>query len=346
VPAIRSFTEFIREFSASWFSVVMGTGVFTTALNIMGKEYSSKSIIVMSHAFTFINFIFFFVILVPFLLKLIAFSEEVKGDFRDPTKMNFYMMFGIAMLTLSSNFSIVTYILPFYVVFWFAGTLTVILFEIGIMFLTFMKSDIQIKHISPVWFLGTTGLLLVPGSGVLLTNIETIRDLVIFLFDFSFGAGFFLYLALFAIWIYRFVLHKPLESARIPLFWINMGPIGAAITSLVAYFSIVPHLNNIAMFFALLFFGAGTWWFFMAILITIYYMHMMRISYRAAWWSFAFPLGQFLIGAQLLNCISGSKTIDFLINFIFVILAIIWCLNVFLTLTCLMEGKLTEAQKI
>ncbi len=346
MPAIRSFKEFIREFSASWFSVVMGTGVFTTAINIMGRKYSNSFVISVSHTFAFINFIFFFVILVPFLLKLIVFSEEVKGDFRDPTKMNFYMMFGIAMLTLASNFSIVTYILPFYMVFWFAGALTVILFEMSIMFLTFMKSDIQIKHISPVWFLGTTGLLLVPGSGVLLTNFEPIRDLVIFLFDFSFGAGFFLYLALFAIWIYRFVLHEPLESARIPLFWINMGPIGAAITSLVAYFSIVPHLNNISMFFALLFFGAGTWWFFMAILITIYYMHSMRISYKAAWWSFAFPLGQFLIGTMLFNYTWNCKTIDFLINFIFVILAIIWCLNVFLTLKYLMEGKLAEAQRI
>ena len=250
------------------------------------------------------------------------------------------------MLSLSTNFSVVNLILPFYIFFWFSGAIAVIAIEMFIMFITFMGKHITMEHINPSWFLGATGLLLVPGTGTLVVEIEHLRDLALFLFDFSFGAGFFLYISLFSIWIYRFILHEPLHKNRIALFWINLGPIGASLTSLLSYYYFFPGLDGVSIFFSLLFFGIGVWWFFMAIMVTIYYLDKMKVPYKTAWWSFTFPLGQFLIGAFLFNSFLEYRSIDDFLLVLYFILILMWTINIILTLRCLFKRNIVMAQRM
>ena len=339
-----SFRDFLRDFSSSWFAVVMGTGVFTTATKMIGVDYSMPILVRFSELLALLNFILFSVILVPFLIKVLLFTDAVREDFRNPFRANFYVTFGVAMLTLSSNFSFVVSIPLFYHLFWFSGAIAVIVIEMLIMFVTFMGEHINLEHINPSWFLGATGLLLIPGTGASLLAEEGLRDLALFLFDFSFGAGFFIYIALFSIWMYRFILHAPLKRNRIPLFWINLGPVGAFLTSISTYYYGTFGLHDSTTLFALLFFGNGVWWFSMALLITSYYLRRMHVEYRTAWWSFTFPVGQFLVGSYFLNSIIGYRSIDDFILFLYAVLVILWIINVGMTLAAVLRGNIRIAQ--
>ena len=341
---MESFRDFLREFSSSWFAVVMGTGVFTTATSMIGSDHHISFLILFSEILAFLNFLLFAVVLGPFLIKIFVFADAVREDFRDPFRANFYVTFGVAMLTLSTNFSVVVPVDTFYHFFWFAGAITVIVIEMLIMLITFMERHIQLEHINPSWFLGATGLLLIPGTGAGIVSVPYLRDLALFLFDFTFGAGFFIYLALFAIWMYRFILHAPLKGNRIPLFWINLGPIGAFLTSISTYYYGIFGLHDSTTLFALLFFGNGVWWFFMALLITLYYLRRMNIPYRTAWWSFTFPVGQFLVGSYFLNSIIGYRSIDEFVMFLYAILIILWVINVGMTLAAVLRGNIRIAQ--
>lgn len=343
---MKSFKTFIREFPASWFAMIMGTGVFATATYLIGGRYHIQIMQDFAYFIVFFNFVMFFVLLVPFLAKLIFFRETVKKDFENPFKANFYVTLGVGMLSLATNFSVVTPIFPVYFVFWYTGTFTIITIETVLLFMAFMSTRIEIKHINPSWFLGTTGLLLIPGSGVWALHVETLKNLSQFLIDFSFGAGFFLFIGMFSTWIFRLLVHEPLKNEHIPLFWINLGPVGAALTSLMAYYLYLPHLRGVVTFFALLFFGTGAWWFLMASIVTIYYIHRLKIPYKTAWWSFTFPIGQFLVGSYLFDEHVECRSINEFLILLYTVLAVIWVANIVLMGRCIMKGNIRNAQNL
>ena len=86
-----TFRDFVRTFSSSWFALVMGTGVFTTSTHMIGAKYSLSFLMDFASVMAFLNFVFFFIILVPFVGKLVFFWKEVKEDFKNPIKANFYV---------------------------------------------------------------------------------------------------------------------------------------------------------------------------------------------------------------------------------------------------------------
>ncbi len=343
---VSSFKDVIKEFPASWFAMIMGTAAFGTATYLMADKYSLSWLRCLSYGVVFYNFMAFLVLLIPFTLKLILFTDVVKSEFRDPFKSTFYVTFGVGMLALSTNFSIVLPNFPAYFVFWYAGSLATIIIETALLFATFINTHVELKHITPSWFLGTTGLLLIPGAGSSVLRVELVRNLSQFLIDFSFGAGFFLFIAFFAIWIYRFILHEPLERDRMPLFWINLGPVGAGLTSLVTYYIFLPGLRGVATFFALLFFGTGVWWFFMSLIVTFYYIRRVPIPYRTAWWSFTFPTGQFFVGSYYFNEYIKCRSINEFLIFVYAVLAVIWFLNIALMFKSILRGNLREVETL
>ncbi len=341
-----SFREVIKNFSPSWFAMVMGTGVYATSTGVLYYIIHLSFLVIFSQWLVFINFVMFSAILVPFLWKLLFYPNEVKRDFKNPLQANFYVMFGIALLSLAANFSIVNPVGILYISFWFFGTLAVVIIEMYILTISFLGKHIEIQHINPSWFLGTTGLLLVPGTGFMVVMVPQLHDLSLFLFDFSFGAGFFLYIALFSIWIYRFILHEPLKNYRIPLFWINLGPIGAFLMSLIVHYHYSVGLEGVSMFFAMLLMGSGVWWFIMALIITLYYLGHINIPYKTAWWSFTFPLGQFLIGVNLFNSVYHNSTITLFVVFLYLLLSVFWITNIFMMIHSLLREGIMAVQGI
>ena len=342
---MKNFGELIRNFSPTWFAVVMGTGVFATSTHIIGVEYFPY-FIPFSSFLVFLNFIMFFVILVPWSMRWLFYWKNAMEDMKNPLKANFYVTFGLAMLTLGMNFSTVVIIPLFSIIFWILGVISSIVIVIAIMFFAFIGTHAGIEHINPTWFLGSTALLLIPSSADYPITIPAVRDLLTFLFDFSFGTGFLLYMAILPVWIYRFILHEPLKPARIPLLWINMGPIGAILTSLATYYYYISHLEGISLFFSTLFFGFGVWWFIIATIITLYYIAKLRVPYRTAWWSFTFPLGQYLIGSAYFNQIFSLVSIDYFIIILYAALFLLWVFNMVIMLVKLGEGTLLVIQGI
>jgi len=325
-------TDFVRNFSVSNFSMVMGTGAVALSTYLMGKDLSSPPLISLSIIIGAGNFILLSILIILFLVKLTLYPQMVRKDFEDPLKTNFHMTLGISMLVVSSTFSEIISAFPLSLVLWFLGSFLIIITEMLAMFVTFLGHHIKLEHINPSWFLGATGLLLIPGTGIFFLKFVHIHNVALFLFDLSFGAGFFLYLALFSIWLYRFILHKPLENQIIPLFWINLGPIGASLISLSSYYYFLPQLGGVCILLNYLLLGLGMWWLFLALIVTFYYIKKVGVSYTTAWWSITFPLGQFLIGIYRFNELVSHENLHGLLMALFILLLILWILNAILTI--------------
>ena len=297
-------TDFVRNFSVSNFSMVMGTGAVALSTYLMGKDLSSPPLISLSIIIGAGNFILLSILIILFLVKLTLYPQMVRKDFEDPLKTNFHMTLGISMLVVSSTFSEIISAFPLSLVLWFLGSFLIIITEMLAMFVTFLGHHIKLEHINPSWFLGATGLLLIPGTGIFFLKFVHIHNVALFLFDLSFGAGFFLYLAL----------------------------IGASLISLSSYYYFLPRLGGVCILLNYLLLGLGMWWLFLALIVTFYYIKKVGVSYTTAWWSITFPLGQFLIGIYRFNELVSHENLHGLLMALFILLLILWILNAILTI--------------
>ncbi|WP_456423509.1 SLAC1 family transporter, partial [Thermococcus sp.] len=167
------------------------------------------------------------------------------------------------------------------------------------------------KSITPAWFIPPVGLIVIPISGAKLMSLSsgTAKEMMAFINYFSWGSGFFLYLALFAVVMYRFIRHEPMPCGIAPSIWMNLGSIGASITALFALVnnSSIAVSKDPFFIFAFFLWGLGFWWFVMALALTLHYVRKLNLPYSASWWAFIFPLGAFINATLDLGNVFGLE---------------------------------------
>jgi len=286
----------VKDFAPSWFASVMGTG----ALALVSLAYSSKVSALKSVAvgLTYLNTALFFILLIPWSLRWLKYREDALEDLYHPVICHFYGTIAIALLILSADYLLILKNLTLAKAFWLIGMPLTIFFAFLIPYLMFIQEKIDIKNVTPAWFIPPVGLIVIPLSGGALINTFSgiWKEVMIFINYFSWGAGFFLYLALFAVVMHRFIAHEPLPCGIAPAIWINLGPIGAGTSTL---YMLVKNSEFITMkeaffVFGLIFWGFGVWWFVMAVVLMLHYIRKLNLPYSLAWWAFIFPLGAYV----------------------------------------------------
>jgi len=335
-------SNFIKKFAPSWFASVMGTGILAIT-TLFYSQYIPflKGAAVLIFYF---NVILFFVLLIPWTLRWIFYTKEALSDLEHPVLSNFYATIAIAMLVLSANFTVIGKNLFIGEIFWFAGTALTIFFGVISPFIMFKGEHVTLDHINPAWFIPPVGLIVIPIPGSFIINQYSafIRELIIFLNYFGWGAGFFLYIALLAICMYRFILHRPLPNMLAPTIWINLGPIGAGTVALI---NLVNHSAFITVkepffVFGLIFWGFGIWWVLMAILMTLYYVKKIKLPYALSWWAFTFPLGAYVAASHSVATIFHLTIVDFIGFGLYLLLVFFWSITLIKTSAAVYYGKL------
>ncbi len=318
--------QIVKNFSPSWFASVMGTGILA-----LTSLFYSRYIPVLeniAHVLFYFNVVIFFVLLIPWVLRWIFFRKEALKDLVHPILSNFYATIAIGMLVLAANFIVIGKNIEIGEVFWFVGTLATITFSILTPYLMFKSEHVKLDHINPAWFIPPVGLIVIPVAGSqLISHFSGIaQEFVIFLNYFGWGAGFFIYLSLLAISMYRFILHHPLPNTLAPTIWINLGPIGVGTVALV---NLIKNSSFIAVkepffVFGFLFWGFGIWWVIMAIAMTLHYVRRLKLPYAMSWWAFTFPLGAYVAASHTISLLFGIQLIDYIGFVLYWLLVIFW----------------------
>ncbi len=286
----------VKDFAPSWFASVMGTG----ALALVSLAYSSKVSALKSVAvgLTYLNTALFFILLIPWSLRWLKYREDALEDLYHPVICHFYGTIAIALLILSADYLLILKNLTLAKAFWLIGMPLTIFFAFLIPYLMFIQEKIDIKNVTPAWFIPPVGLIVIPLSGgALIHTFSGIwKEVMVFINYFSWGAGFFLYLALFAVVMHRFIAHEPLPCGIAPAIWINLGPIGAGTSTLYMLVKNSEFITTKEAFFVfgLIFWGFGVWWFVMAVVLMLHYIRKLNLPYSLAWWAFIFPLGAYV----------------------------------------------------
>ena len=334
----------IKNFAPSWFASVMGTGIL--ALTSLFYAQYLPFLRYVARALFYLNVTLFGILLVPWLLRWILFRARALRDLNDPVVSNFYPTLSIGMLVLAADFFVIGNCFSVGLWFWVVGTALTIMFALLVPYIMFKGEHVTIDHVNPAWFIPPVGLIVIPiaGSRVIGHFEGLANEWVIFANYFGWGAGFFLYLALLAICMYRFFLHKPLPNVLAPTVWINLGPIGAGT---VALLNLVTHCCFIAdqepfLVFGFLFWGFGMWWVVMAILLTLHYIRRLSLPYAMSWWAFTFPLGAYVAATHLIAQRLGIGLIDHIGFALYILLFALWAVTATRTLIHAFKGDLFQ----
>lgn len=318
--------QVVKNFTPSWFASVMGTGIL--AMTSLFYSQYIPFLKNLAYILFYFNIILFFILLIPWVLRWIFFKKEALNDLKHPVVSNFYATIAIAMLVLAADFIVIGKNIKMGEVFWFIGTLGTIFFSILTLYEMFKGEHVKLDHINPAWFIPPVGLIVIPIAGSLIIPHFSgmVQEFVIFINYFGWGSGFFIYLALLAITMYRFILHCPLPNTLAPTIWINLGPIGAGTVALI---NLIKNSSFITMqepffIFGFLFWGFGIWWVTMAIVLTLHYRKRLKLPYAMSWWAFTFPLGAYVAASHAISSLFGFQLIDYIGFALYWLLVIFW----------------------
>ena len=268
----------IKYFPISAFSVILGLAGLTIAFQ---KAVEILNFPVDLNVYLLgITVSIFVVIFTMYLLKFIMYRDEVKKDFYNPVKLNFFPTFSVALLLVSIAFISSNMVVSKYL--WILGTVVHTYFTYKIISIWSFHPKFEIKHFNPAWFIPVVGNMLIPVAGIMHFNPE--------ISWFFYSIGFLFWIVLFSIFIYRIIFHHPLPDKLVPTLAILIAPPATAFTAYVKLTNHVDSFAKILYYFAL----------FLITFLLAEYKMFSKIKFYLSWWAYSFPIASMTIASVLM----------------------------------------------
>ncbi len=307
----------IRYFPITIFSIIMGLSGLAVVLNkFYHLQWLPK---IFYDILLFVSFGLFLLFVFLYGLKAIYFFEEVKRDFQHRIRINFFSAISISFLLLS---------IAFYS-YW--PLLAIVLWWIGLILHTYLmlhtisfwvQHNFEIHFFNPAWFIPVVGNILIPIIGV-----DLLPKAISYIY---FSIGFFFWIILFTIFLYRVIFHDQLPAKFMPTLFILLAP---PAVGFIAYIRIAQSWDNFAIF--LLFMA----YFFIALLIFLW-KSFKKLRYYLSWWAFTFPLDAITIASVVAYQITHYSIFKYL-SFIFFALAVATiCIIAIQTIKQMFKGQI------
>ncbi len=224
-------------------------------------------------------------------LKTIKYFDEVKTDFKNRIRINFFSAISISFLLLSIAF--MTYWPFLSMVLWWVGVIVhsfLMLYTISF----WIQHNFEIHFMNPAWFIPVVGNILIPVAGV-----EYMPKAFSFIY---FSVGFFFWIILFAIFLNRAIFHDQMPQKFIPTLFILIAP---PAIGFIAYIRITQSWDSFAVFMLFLAY-------FFVILLFFLYGSFKKLKFFISWWALTFPLMAITIASVVAYQISHQTIYKYL----------------------------------
>jgi tellurite resistance protein len=274
----------LKNFPISFLSIALGLIGFTLAWQkaeeILHIPVSATLILL------YISIAVMVIISFIYLLKIIRYPGEVKSEFNNPIKINFYPILAKLFLITSIIFLSIDLIISKYL--WWLGVIIQFVFTIVILSSWIRHERYEIHHINPAWFIPVVGCLIIPIAGVKHFSPD--------LSWFFLSIGLFWWLILTTLVINRMIFHRPIADKLVPTLFILFAP------PFIGFIAMTKLLGGLNMGGNLLYyFGA-----FMFILIMFQFRMFSKLHFYLSWWAYSFPMSALTIATLLMYHETGS----------------------------------------
>ena len=289
----------LKNFPISFFSITLGLAGFSVALQkaeeVLHFNYNLSYFLSGLTAFMFVLTAFIYI------AKWIKFPEEVKSEFRNPIKINFFPI--IAKVTLLSSIILWGYHMPELSKYaWFVGASLQLIFSLVIVTVWMHHPHFEIKHISPALFIPIVGNIIVPITGSVHFNLEVSW--------FFFSIGIILWIIFTTIVFNRIIFHEPLPDKLVPTFLILMAPPAIGFIAYVKLTGQVDIFSKVLYYFSL----------FMFFVFLAQVKYFSQVKFFLSSWAYSFPMDAFTIATIFMYHKTGFVFFKYLAIFELVLL--------------------------
>ncbi len=301
----------LKNFPISFYSISLGLAGFAVAWQ--KAEGILKLNFNLSGFLFILVFLSFLIISSAYFYKFIKFPRDVKDEFHNPIKINFFPIIAKVFL-LSSIFLLGWQMMFVSKILWIIGVTLQLGFTLIIVSDWMHRPHFELKHISPALFIPIVGNIIVPIAGVSHFPAE--------ISWFFFSIGFFLWLIFMTIVFYRIIFHEPLEEKLIPTFFILMAPPAIGFIAYVKLTGEVDVFARIMYYFSL----------FLFIALLMQFKYFSKIKFYLSSWAYSFPLDAFAIATIFIYHETGITLFKYVAIFSLSLLSLIVALLIYKTI--------------
>ncbi len=371
-PPVWHLSEIVRQFTPNWFTVTMGTGILSLALN--QAPFVTPTLSVFAEGLWMLNIGLFLMFSLLYAARWIFFSREASRIFSHSVMSMFFGAIPMGLATIING------MLAFGVPHWGAKAVTIaetlwwldmamaIACGVLIPFLMFTRQDHSIEKMTAIWLLPIVAAEVTASSaGALATHIadpHAALDILVLgyvLWAYSVPLA----MSILVILLLRLVLHKLPQRDMAASGWLSLGPIGTGALGLLLLGADAPRIcaeagipavgdiaAGVGVLGGVVLWGYGAWWFLLAVLTTIRYARE-GIPFNLGWWGFTFPLGVYSVATLTLARQTHLEFLTAIGAGLVVCLAMLWIVIAARTLhgawyrylfvsPCLMRGAISS----
>ena len=354
-------SEAIRQFTASWFTATMGTGIVALMLGQLSAFLPVAHPIAVG--LWMANMLLFLACSAMFIARAVWFPSAMRLLFLHPSQSMFIGAIPMGLATIVNGFVAFGPALigpvSFHVaeVLWWIDVVLSVLSGLVIPFLMFTSHDHRVENMSALWLLPIVPAEVAAASaGFLLPHVAIAMQQILLivgtlLWALSVPAA----LAVLTILFLRLALHRIPSKELGVSGWLTLGPLGTGSLALVilgqgAKFAVVGTsleslasvMQGVGIVGGLMLWGYGAWWWSIGIAATLY--HARRdLPFNMGWWALTFPLGVYTASTYALAQVLGSHVFLGIAIAFTVLLTVLWSIVALRTLIGGYRGDLFSA---
>ena len=304
----------LRGMSVAWFSFNLATSAIVLSSFALGSLEKTQVLISLAKTLAEINTAVYIAIAIAYIARILLDPHGFARQLRHPVQGPFMSVIAIATMLLSLDWSVVLRNPGVAAAFFYTGLVIHTVIFLLVMYYMERHPGIEVHYMNPGWYMPAVGNVLVPYVGMVLAGegISVSKSLLgIYL-----GTGTIMWVALFAIWLYRTIFYHPPPARLMATNWINLAPPAVIPLSYEALLGFTPKVYMklyheaartaagtvtakllVALFdiFYYTFWGTAGLLFLLVLAVTIAYLVRREVEFAESWWAFVFPLAAYTI---------------------------------------------------
>ncbi|KAL4930493.1 TDT family transporter [Aspergillus undulatus] len=353
----------VRNFTPSWFSVIMGTGIVSQQLNTL--PYNGEWLYWISVVIFALNVFIFLIACIISLLRYTLYPEIFKAMISHPVQSMFIGTLPMGLATIVNMFCLVCvptwgeWARSFAWAIWIIDAVISVSTALLLPFLLMSRtSETQLSSMTAVWLVPIVGCVVAASSGAIVADILPNPQHAMWTIIVSYvlwGIGLPLGLMVMVIYLQRLTLHKVPPKAMIVSVFLPIGPFGsggyAAIELGKAAQTIFPQtrtleelsgptLHTMGFLVGLILWAFGLVWLFFA---SASIARCKTFPFNIGWWGFIFPIGAYALCTSQIGKELPSAFFRVLGTIISICVVVLWLVVSAGTLKGVVSGRMFEA---
>ena len=344
----------IRHFAPNWFTVTMGTGIFSLLLGQLPGPFWLHAAGVELWR---VNIALFGLFTLLYATRWALYPREAARIFSHPVMPMFLGAIPMGLATIVNGSIAYAHDYDTALYLWCADAGLSVLVGLGVPLAMFTRQTHWLESMTAVWLLPIVASEVAAASaGLLAPHLAGPAALNVLL------AGYVLWslsvplaLSVLVILFLRLVLHKLPHKDMAVSGWLALGPLGTGALALLLLGRAAPGIlaplgladagqvaHGLGLIGGLVLWGYGAWWLLMAVAMTLAYVPR-GLPFNMGWWGFTFPLGVFTAASFALGAQTGLALFTLLAVMLTAVVGGFWLVVSLRTVAGALSGVLFHA---